>query len=369
MKSIVPTTQTLLCKTGRTLGLLALAGALSIPLAKAQNLTMPQVSQKVTSTQTIGLSEITVTYFSPKVNNREVWGNLVPYNEGKPFPWRAGANENTIVTFSDDVKIEGKDLKAGTYGLHMIPSAGDWTIIFSNNSVSWGSYFYDQSEDALRVTVKTEAADQQEWLGYTFDNPQAESVELAMRWEKLRVPIKIEVDAHAVVLQSMRDELRGVAGFSWQGYQQAANYCAQNNMNHEEAMEWSDRSIRMNPTFTSKVTKATLLMQMGKGEEAKKMEAEALKDANMNDLNNYGYALIGQGKTKRAVQIFEMNAKKNPKDANVHDSLGEGYYRNGQKEDAIKAFKKALSLNPSPNTKANSLALLKEMGVEMDGKN
>src|SRR4029078_9380557 len=124
----------------------------------------------------------------------------VPYNE----VWRAGANENTTITFSTAVSIEGKPLAAGTYGLHAIPTENEWTIIFSKNSTSWGSFFYDKNEDALRVNVKPAAADFQEWLSYYFADPKNNSVVATLRWEKLKVPFKIEADVKEIVYQSMK---------------------------------------------------------------------------------------------------------------------------------------------------------------------
>src|SRR5215510_8462446 len=181
----------------------------SAATAHAQaGLKLPEQSPGATVTQTVGLTDITVVYHRPATNGRAIWGALVPYNE----PWRAGANENTTVQFSSDVKVGGKPLKAGTYGLHMIPTQKEWTIAFSNMSTAWGSFTYDQKEDALRVSVtpKTEASSE-ERLSYGFDDVAETKATLVLRWEKLAVPIALEVDTPKVVMASVRGELRGLA--------------------------------------------------------------------------------------------------------------------------------------------------------------
>ena len=197
-------------------------------------LNIPRVSQRGTVTQRIGLTDITISYHRPAVGGREIWGKIVPYGK----VWRAGANENSTITLADDVSVEGKALAAGTYGLHMIPDKDQWTIIFSKNSTSWGSFSYDEKEDALRVNVKPHADEQFEFLTYTFDDVKPDSAVATMRWEKLAVPFQISVDVKAVVLRSIKNELRNVGGFTWAGYDEAAEWCLDNNYNLEEALKW-----------------------------------------------------------------------------------------------------------------------------------
>ncbi|WP_116108961.1 DUF2911 domain-containing protein [Lewinella sp. IMCC34191] len=162
-----------------------------------------RASPAASASQTLGAdTEITFNYSRPAVKGRTVWGGIVPYGmaEGnkysndKPFPWRAGANENTTVTFSKDVMVEGEMLPAGTYGLHMIPAEeGEWTVIFNKVSDIWGSYQYDESQDALRVEVSPEEAPMQEWLTFGFDDNTASSTEAYLHWEELKVPFAIAV--------------------------------------------------------------------------------------------------------------------------------------------------------------------------------
>src|SRR5215471_2050374 len=222
----------------------AMVAASAATLAQTP-LTLPQASPPATVSQTIGLTEIDITYHRPAVNGRKIWGGLVPYGE----VWRAGANENTTITFSSPVKIGGKPLAAGTYGLHMIPTTKQWTVIFSNVSSAWGSFSYDEKEDALRVTATPQPAEGfVERLSYTFDDPTETQASFVLRWEKLKVPVKVEVDTPQVVMASIRAELRGLPRFSWPGWNQAAAYWLRHGGDLEEATKFADQSIQMNPT-------------------------------------------------------------------------------------------------------------------------
>ena len=166
-------------------------------------------SPNATVTQRVGLTDITITYCRPGVKGRTIWGDLVPYGmhpgveftQGREFPWRAGANENTTIKFSKDVQIEGEDLAAGIYGVHMIPGKEEWVVIFSKNSTSWGSYSYKAEEDVLRGTVTPGTAEHNEWLAYYFTDLTENSATLNLHWEKLIVPIKVEVASKSMAME------------------------------------------------------------------------------------------------------------------------------------------------------------------------
>ena len=356
----------------KTLAFLFVGMALNF--AMQAQLSLPQASQKAVLTQTIGITDITVTYHRPKVKDREVWGKLVPHYEnatltGNQKPWRAGANQNTTISFTHDVKVEGKDLAAGTYGLHMIPSEKEWVVIFSENTSSWGSFFYKENEDALRVKVMPISTSHHELLTYDVIDHTPNSATIALSWEKKQIPVKVEVDVHEIVLASMRDELRSTPGFTWQGWNTAANYCLNNNINHEEAITFADNAIQRGGGFPALATKSGLLIQLDRGDEAEKLMANAMNQATNQQLNTYGYTLLNQGKMDKAIEVFKLNTEKNPNDPNVFDSLGEGYTRrgaDGDKKLAIKAFEKSLSMNPPANVRANSLTLLKKLGVDTE---
>ncbi len=303
---------------------------------------VPQPSPAATVSQTIGLTDVSVSYHRPAVKGRIIWGALVPFGD----VWRAGANENTTISFADPVRIEGKDLAAGTYGLFTIPGRESWTVIFSRNATSWGAFFYQEKEDVLRVTVKPVPADFQESLSYSFDGVTNHSAELSLRWEKLRVPIRIDLDVHAIVLRHTRDEyLRGLAGFSWQGYSQAAAYCLQNSVNLEEGLAWIDRSVAMNENSTNLSVKAGLLEKTGKREDAAKARERALALATTEaQVNALGYQYLGMGQTAEAIAVFKKNVNDHPESWNVYDSLGEAQANAGQKSAAIENYTKALGM-------------------------
>ena len=298
--------------------------------------------------QTVVLNEITVYYHRPAVAGRKIWGELVPYND----VWRAGANENTTVTFSTDVKIGGKPLRAGTYGLHMLPTAKTWTVMFSTVTTAWGSYTYDQKEDALRVVVtpKPRAA-HEERLAYHFDEPGATKVTLTLAWEKLAVPIAIEVDTPNVVMANMRRELRGSAQYTWQAWNQAANFWLKNGGNLDEAARMSDRSIQQNPTYANSMTRAELLDKRGKTAAAKEARAKALSLATEADLNAGAYQLLGAKKVDEAIAAFQAIVQKYPESWNARDSLGEALALKGDKAGAIASYEQALAKGPDAGNK------------------
>lgn len=323
-------------------------------------LTLPQPSPKARVSQTVGLTDIAITYHRPAVNKRTVWGDLVPWDQ----VWRAGANENTTIAFSSPVTVNGKPLAAGTYGLHMIPKKdGDWTIAFSNVNWAWGSFTYDEKEDALRVTAKPQPADFQERLSYTFDEPTDGSVDVSLRWEKVRVPFRVEVDTPSVVMASIRKELRDLPRFSWQGWNQAAAYALRSKTNVDEAITWADRSIGMQENFNNLRTKAGLLELKGDTKTASALRDRSMKIATEADINNYGYQLLGAGKTDEAIEMFRKNVKDHPQSWNVYDSLGEGYDRKGDKKLAIENYRRALSMTQDPDQKKRIDGILKRLGA------
>lgn len=325
--------------------------------AQVPGLTGPQASPAATITQTVGVTDITVSYHRPAVNGREVWGALVPYDR----VWRAGANENTTVSFSTPVTVNGAKLPAGTYGLHMIPAAGDWTAIFSTESGAWGSFSYDEAEDAARVTVKPEPAPFQERLSYAFDEPTADSVVLALRWENLRVPLEIGVDLPRTVLDSYRAQLRGLPRFGWQGWNQAANWAARNGIDLDDALAWADRSISMNRNFTNLRTKALVLEKTGDAAGAEALTKEALGLATEAEMNAYGYQLLGQKKIDEAIAVFEKNVRDYPDSWNTYDSLAEAYGVKGERKKSLEYYTKALNMTTIEDQKTRISGILEQL--------
>ena len=319
---------------------LLFAGLVPHAAAQAPPLVLPKVSQRAFVSQTVGLTQITITYDRPGINGREVWGKLVPYDS----VWRAGANENTVLAVTSPVKVQGQPLAAGRYGVHMIPTAGDWTVILSREASAWGSFSYDPKEDVLRVKATPKPSEPHERLAYTFDDPDSSSVFATLRWEKLAVPVRIDVDTRQVVADSLREQLRGLPRFSWQPWAQAAAWCANNDVNLDEATTWADNSIGLNRNFTNLRVKALLLEKRGDAPGAAALRQEALGLATEAEMNLYGYGLMGQGNVDSAIVIFRKNVKDHPQSWNTYDSLGEAYAKKGDKKQAAANYSKALAM-------------------------
>jgi hypothetical protein len=313
--------------------------------SQATELKIPELSQRGIVEQTIGISTIAINYHRPLAGGRELMGKIVPYGK----VWRAGANENSTITFSDDVAVEGKPLAAGTYGLHMIPNADHWTIIFSKNSTSWGSFSYDEKEDALRVDVKPATGEVFDVLTFTFDDVKPDSAAATLRWANVVVPFHISVDVKAIVLKSIRNQLRSVGGFTWAGYDEAAMWCLDNNYNLEEALKWEDTSIQNEDRFENWETKSRILDAMGKKEEAAKALSTALDKADAQQLYVYARGLQRQGDSKRAFELFVLVPKKNPSHWLSHLALARLASNAGDFATASKEMKLAIAGAPEAN--------------------
>jgi len=325
---------------GAAAGLMAFAAGSALAQAP---LTFPVASQRATVSQTIGLTEVALTYHRPAVKDRKIWGDLVPLGK----VWRAGANENTTISFSSPVTVGGKELPAGTYGLHVLPAEKEWTFILSTVASAWGSFSYDPAEDAVRVAAAVEAAPFLEHLAYTLDEPGPDRVLVTLHWEKLRASFPVEVKTHDVVLASIRQELRGLPRFGWQGWNQAARYCLQNKVSLDEGLAWADRSLALNENMTNLMTKAGLLEAKGDAAQAATLRAKALAIGTEAEVNQYGYVLLGQKKVDEAIVVFAKNAKDHPQSWNVFDSLGEAYAAKGDKTQAVANYAKARSMAPA----------------------
>jgi len=349
-------------KSGFLITLIALF--FSINLTTAQ-LDMPRGSQMAKISQRVGITDITIAYSRPSVNEREVWGNLVPYGmnnlgfgTAKESPWRAGANENTVIKFTDDVKIEGKDLAAGKYGLHMvIHENGKANVIFSKNSSAWGSYFYEPSDDALQVEVDTKEIPHTEQLTFMFNEVDGTSAIAALNWEKKQIPFKIEVAVADVVLANIRQKLQNQPGFNRQTWEQAAGYALNNGGDLDEALGWIEGAISgqffSQKNFNNLNIKAQILTKQGKTNEADKVMEEALAMGTVFEIHGYGRQLIGQGKKDKALAVFKKNAKINKGQWPVDFGLARGYAANGEYKTALKHLKIAEGRAPdAPNKNA-----------------
>ncbi|MDB4292828.1 DUF2911 domain-containing protein [Maribacter sp.] len=326
-------------------------------------LDLPNGSQMAKVSQRIGISDVTIVYSRPSVNNRELWGELVPYGmnnlgfgTAKESPWRAGANENTLIKFTDDVKIEGQALPAGKYGLHMvIYEDNKATIIFSKNHGAWGSYFYDPSEDALKVDVTTNDTPHTEQLTFEFIDVNATSAIAALNWGEKQIPFKVEVDVTNVVLADIREKLQSSPGFNRQSWEQAANFALNNGGDLDEALGWINAAIEgqffSQKNFNNMGIKSRILAKQGKSAEAEAIMDEALPSATVLQIHAYGRQLIGQGQKEKALKVFQTNAKMNKGAWPVDFGLARGYSGMGKYKTALKHLKIAEGRAPDKQNK------------------
>jgi len=239
-------------RTSRICAMAGVAGAVALQFAAGaafaqQQLDLPRPSPNAWVSQMVGVTKISITYSRPGVKGREIWGKLVPYGE----VWRSGANENTTITFSTPVKVEGHDLPAGTYGLQTIPTQSDWTIIFSKDAKEWGAFTYKQEDDALRVQAKPQPAEMRERMAFEFDDVTDTSAKVVLHWEKLKVSFTVEADTTKLLVSKANADASSQL--------QAAGWCIQNNTCLDDASRWVDASIAQQETFSNLRAKALLL--------------------------------------------------------------------------------------------------------------
>lgn len=328
-----------------TAALLALAVLAAAPAASQEILKQAQVpgvflplqSPRAQIEQTVGMTEIALSYHRPAVNERTIWGGLVPYGQ----VWRTGANENTLISFSTDATIQGQPLPAGVYGLHTIPGEAEWSVIFSRDTTAWGSFSYDQANDALRVTAVPEAAPHRERLTFSFTDLEDDSTTLQLHWEKVRLPIRIQVATDELTIASFHEQLKGLSQFSWLGWNQAAGWAEANDVELEQALAWADSSIQIEERFENLATRSRILAKLDRTEEAGTAMDRALERANAGQLHNYGRQMIAAGDKARAMEVFEMNAERNPEVWFVHVGLARGLSSRGEFTAAADAMKVA----------------------------
>jgi hypothetical protein len=324
-------------------------------------LDLPRQSQHSLVMQRIGITDVTINYHRPLANGRQIWGKLVPYGQ----VWRAGANENTTIKFSDPVTIEGQPLDKGTYGLHMIPGENEWTVIFSKNSTSWGSFSYKQEEDALRVNVKPQTADAHDALAYDFDEVKPDSTVVTMRWDKVAVPFKVAVKVNDLVSASIHRQLHGLNQYYWEGWDDAAGYFLANKINLDEALKDEDQSIQSEERYDNLLNKSKILDAMGRKEDAALFRKKALDTASPLQLYFYARQLQGEKKQDEALAIFRSTAKKFPESWTSHMGMARVYSAQGDFENAVKEVKLSLAGAPESN-KANLEGYVKKLQAKED---
>jgi hypothetical protein len=311
---------------------------------------------RATLAEEVGITSITIKYSRPDVNKREgkIWGtdtSLITngFTSGSLItnkntqPWRAGANENTIITFEHDVKVEGKDIKAGSYGLSMAVWPDKATVIFSKQSGSWGSFYYEEKNDALRVDVKPVKLDKSvEWLKYEFIEHREKYCVVALQWETLSVPFKIDVDVDNIVIAKLREDVTGQKGFNQLNLIAAANYCLNKNINLEEALAWTQRAAGLK-SFGTLNTLSTAYTKNNKLSQADSAMNEALAFANPNQYMASGRGMIAAKRLDRALEIFNANQKRNGDVYTVNAGFMSYYSAKGDFTKAIEFATKALA--------------------------
>ena len=336
-------------------------------------------NKKASISEQIGIVKIAISYSRPGVKGREgkIWNTPVAHygfadqGHGTSYstPWRAGANENTTMSFSHPVKIEGKDLPAGTYGFFIALGETESTLIFSKVNNSWGSFYYDSTQDALRVNVKNETLDKSvEWLRYDFTDETRSSAVIALSWEKRRIPFKVEADIQKLQMASFRSELRTTRPFY--DFIQAANYCIDNNIELEQALAWMDRAIYFRimgvKNFQTLSTKAAVLFKMNRVDEAKKVMEEAIPLGAMNEVHFYGRTLINMKQPQEAMKVFKGNYDKFPNVYTTNVGLGRAYSSLGDYKNALKYMKAALPLAPDEANKNSVRAMIQKLEAGKD---
>jgi tetratricopeptide (TPR) repeat protein len=359
--------------------------------AMAQTISTPPGgdNQQCQVTQHIGgIAKVTVRYNSPDVTSPtgedrtgKIWGQLVPYGltdlgfgKGNPAPWRAGANENTVISFSHDVKIGGMDLNAGDYGLHLIAREnGPWTWIFSRNTAQWGSYFYDETEDALRVDVQPKDGEHTEWLTYDFIDRKPTTAVLALKWERKLIPMEIEVkDYNDLYVNTFRNELQGAAGFNYQNWVAASQFCLNHETHLDQGLEWAEAAINAPfvgvRNFSTLQNKSGILLKMGRETEAEEAMMMAIKDpsATAFQIHQLGRQLITMGRKEKAMEIFEYNHDHFDGAWPTNVGMARGLSAMGRFSEALKYAEMAYEEAPDQLNKDGMKAAVEKLKMQQD---
>jgi tetratricopeptide (TPR) repeat protein len=319
-------------------------------------------TKKATVSEQIGLTEVTITYHRPAVKGREgkIWGGVIHkgftdqgFGNRKPAPWRAGANENTIIEFDNDVKVEGQLLPKGKYGLFIAYDSVESIVIFSKRTDAWGSFFYNEKEDALRVKVKPQPLEKStEFLKYEFTNQQTNASTILLAWERLSIPFKVEVDHLKQQYDALVQESQNPRGFTSQGLTIAASWILQNNYQLDKGLEWatlaSGSAFPGDPTsFSALTTKAAIMEKLGKSEEAAAVIKTALPFGSAVQLQQLGRQMITAKDPKKALEVFQYNYNKHPDQFITLTGMVRGLSANGEYVKALEFANKALPLAPN----------------------
>lgn len=338
-------------------------------------------TKKAIVSEQVGLTQVSITYHRPAVKGREgkIWGGVVHkgfvdqgFGNGKPAPWRAGANENTVIEFDQDVKIEGQTLPKGKYGFFIAYDPSESIVIFSKRTDGWGSFFYDEKEDALRVRVKPQPIEKTvEFLKYEFSDSTPNSAVIALSWEKLSIPFRVEVDYLKQQFEAFVAESQNPRSFTSQSLNIAASWTLQNDYGLEKGLEWATKatspSFLGDPTsFPALTTKAAILEKLGKRDEAAAVVKSALPFGNVGQLQQLGRQLLAAKNPKAALEVFQFNYDKNPNQFAALAGMARGLSANGEYAKALEFANKALPLAPNDANKQAIQAMIEKLKAGKD---
>jgi Protein of unknown function (DUF2911) len=360
----------------RTLSVILLAILTSTSIAQIMPLTSEPDggNKKASVSEQVAIVKININYSRPGVKGREgqIWNTNVAHygfvdqghGTSTAAPWRAGANENTTMSFSHPVKIDGKDLPAGTYGFFIALGETESTLIFNRINTSWGSFYYDAAEDQLRVNVKNQTLDKSvEWLKYEFTDETPNSAVIALSWEKRRIPFTVTIEREKLQIAAFRNDFRTTRPYY--DYIQAANWCLENNVELEQALAWIDRGtyfrIMGEKNFRTLSTRANVLTALGRHDEAKKTMAEALPMGTIPDVHFYGRQLLTQKQVDEAFKVFKMNYDKSPKEYTTNVGMARAWSAKGDLKKSMTHLKAALPVAPDEGAKRNIEGMIKKL--------
>ncbi|MFY7839504.1 MAG: DUF2911 domain-containing protein [Lacibacter sp.] len=347
--------------------------------ATTQRLQLPDNGENYKNkiSRKLALTDIDIVYNSPGVKGREgkIWGTdiahygftVLGYGSVVESPWRAGADENTTISFSTDVTINGMPLKAGKYGFFIAVYPDSCTLIFNKNTEAWGSYFYNKELDVVRVSTKQQKdqKESKERLEYTFSKQTAQSVEVAVEWEHWRIPFTVGVDRIKTTLTAIQTQLSGALGFDPPALEAGAQWCLQNNVNYEQALHWINTAVAPTlggvKTFNALSTKAGLLTKLGRTQEADALMKEAMETGTALEIHGYARQLLAQKKVNEAMDVFQFNYKKYKGAFPTNAGLMRGYSALGDLKNALKYAKLALAQSPDEGNKKALEAAIKTL--------
>ena len=344
----------------------------------AQALRIPQNTNPGCLTgRKVGVTDIQIQYNSPGVKGREgkIYGtDIVPFGytvlgfgSNVASPWRAGADECTVMSFSTDVTINGQPLPAGKYAFFIAVFADSSVLLFNKNTDAWGSYFYRQELDVLRVTTRQQKNQpvMQERLEFSFANQTEQSVQINLAWERWSFPIQVEVDLKKTVLEDIRRQMSGAIGFDPASLEAAAQWCLTNEVNYEEALNWINSAT--NPqlggraSFAALSTQSGILQKLGKDKEAADMMNKAIDNASAIELHGYGRQLLTEKKLQEALGIFQKNYDKHKGVWPTNAGLMRAHAALGNYPKALQFAKAALPQAPDEQTKKFLEAAIKTL--------